>query len=53
MIELKSDEKSPLYEQLYSALADEIRSGQRAPVTALPGLRTMAAQLGVYRKSVV
>lgn len=47
MIELKSDEKSPLYEQLYSALADEIRSGQRAPGTALPGRRTMAAQLGV------
>ena len=47
MIELKSDEKAPLYEQLYSALADEIRSGQRAPGTALPGRRTMAAQLGV------
>lgn len=47
MIELKTDEKAPLYEQLYTALADEIRSGQRAPGTALPGRRTMAAQLGV------
>ncbi|HIZ41202.1 MAG TPA: PLP-dependent aminotransferase family protein [Candidatus Gemmiger excrementigallinarum] len=47
MIELKNDEKAPLYEQLYTALADEIRSGQRAPGTALPGRRTMAAQLGV------
>ena len=47
MIELKSEEKTPLYEQLYAALADEIRSGQRAPGTALPGRRTMAAQLGV------
>lgn len=47
MIELKSEEKAPLYEQLYAALADEIRSGQRAPGTALPGRRTMAAQLGV------
>lgn len=47
MIELKGDEKTPLYEQLYAALADEIRSGQRAPGTALPGRRTMAAQLGV------
>lgn len=47
MIELKSDEKMPLYEQLYMALADEIRRGQRAPGTALPGRRTMAAQLGI------
>lgn len=47
MIELKSEEKAPLYEQLYAALADEIRSGQRASGTALPGRRTMAAQLGV------
>lgn len=47
MIELKGDEKTPLYEQLYAALADEIRNGQRAPGTALPGRRTMAAQLGV------
>ena len=47
MIELKAEEKTPLYEQLYTALADEIRSGQRASGTALPGRRTMAAQLGV------
>lgn len=47
MIELEPQEKTPLYEQLYAALADEIRSGQRAPGTALPGRRTMAAQLGV------
>lgn len=47
MIELEPQEKAPLYEQLYAALADEIRSGQRAPGTALPGRRTMAAQLGV------
>lgn len=47
MIELNSEEKTPLYEQLYAALADEIRSGQRAPGTALPGRRTMAAQQGV------
>lgn len=47
MIELHPEEKIPLYEQLYHALADEIRSGQRAPGTALPGRRTMAAQQGV------
>lgn len=47
MIELNPEEKTPLYEQLYAALADEIRSGQRPPGTALPGRRTMAAQQGV------
>ena len=29
MIELDADQKTPLYEQLYAALADEIRTGQR------------------------
>ena len=43
MIELDPSTKTPLYEQLYAALADEIRTGQRAPGTPLPGRRTMAA----------
>ena len=30
MIELDPSTKTPLYEQLYAALADEIRTGQRA-----------------------
>ena len=47
MIELNPGTKTPLYEQLYAALADEIRTGQRAPGTPLPGRRTMAAQQGV------
>lgn len=47
MIELHPERRIPLYEQLYTALADEIRSGTRAPGTPLPGRRTMAAQLGV------
>lgn len=47
MIQLHPEEKTPLYEQLYAVLADEIRSGARAPGTALPGRRTMAAQQGV------
>ena len=47
MIELDPGTKTPLYEQLYAALADEIRTGQRAPGTPLPGRRTMAAQQGV------
>ena len=44
MIELDPRLKTPLYEQLYAALADEIRRGDRAPGTPLPGRRTMAAQ---------
>lgn len=47
MIALSPDAKTPLYEQLYAALAREIRSGARRPGTALPGRRTMAQQLGV------
>ena len=47
MIELDPARDAPLYEQLYTALADESRTGQRAPGQALPGRRTMAAQLGV------
>ena len=47
MIELDPGQKAPLYEQLYAALADEIRTGQRAAGTPLPGRRTMAAQQGV------
>ena len=47
MIALTADSKTPLYEQLYAVLAEEIRTGVRAPGTALPGRRSMAAQLGV------
>lgn len=47
MIALDPESRTPLYEQLYAALADEIRSGERAPGTALPGRRTMAARQGV------
>lgn len=47
MIALDPESRTPLYEQLYAALADEIRSGRRAPGTALPGRRTMAARQGV------
>lgn len=47
MITLYPAVAQPLYEQLYLALAAEIRSGERTPGTPLPGRRTMAAQLGV------
>ena len=32
MIELDADQKTPLYEQLYAALADEIRRRMRTPL---------------------
>ena len=47
MIELHPEKKMPLYEQLYNALAQDIRSGALQPGKALPGRRTMAAQLGI------
>ncbi len=48
MIELDADQKTPLYEQLYAALAEDIRTGQRAPGTPLcrggaPWLPSMAS----------
>ena len=45
MIELHPEKKMPLYEQLYNALAQDIRSGALQPGKALPGRRTMAAQM--------
>ncbi|HIX17345.1 MAG TPA: PLP-dependent aminotransferase family protein [Candidatus Gemmiger faecavium] len=47
MIELYPESRIPLYEQLYLALAGEIRSGVLAPGRPLPGRRTMAERLGV------
>lgn len=52
MIELHPEEKMPLYEQLYNALAHDIRSGALQPGKALPGRRTMAAQLGISTNTV-
>jgi len=47
MIALDPKSRTPLYEQLYAALAEEIRAGTRQPGAALPGRRSMAAELGV------
>ena len=47
MITLSAQSSTPMYEQLYTQLAAEIRSGARAPGSPLPGRRTMANQLGV------
>lgn len=52
MIELHPEKKMPLYEQLYNALAQDIRSGALQPGKALPGRRTMAAQLGISTNTV-
>ena len=52
MIELQPNAKTPLYEQLYAALADEIRRGILPPGSPLPGRRTMAAQQGVSANTV-
>ena len=47
MITLSAQNSTPLYEQLYAQLAAQIRSGELAPGSPLPGRRTMANQLGV------
>ena len=47
MIALDPKGKLPLYEQLYRALAEEIRGGERRAGERLPGKRSMAARLGV------
>ena len=47
MITLHPEDSTPLYEQLYRALADGIQSGEFAPGKPLPGRRSMAARLGV------
>lgn len=47
MITLHPEDNTPLYEQLYRALADGIQSGEFAPGKPLPGRRSMAARLGV------
>lgn len=39
--------KAPLYEQLYAAIAAQIRSGSLAPNTKLPSKRRLAAELSV------
>ena len=42
MITLEPGAKAPLYEQLYGALAAEIRAGALKPGSALPGRRAPA-----------
>lgn len=44
---LHSDEKTPLYQQVYDGLAAQIRSGRLARGARMPGKRTLAGQLAV------
>ncbi len=44
---LNPADKTPLYEQLYAAIAQQIRSGSIAPNTRLPGKRSLASELSV------
>ncbi len=46
-LSLDSSAKAPLYEQLYHALAAQIRSGKTSAGTRLPGKRSLAQQLGI------
>ncbi|HJD21870.1 MAG TPA: PLP-dependent aminotransferase family protein [Candidatus Gemmiger faecigallinarum] len=47
MITLHPESATPLYEQLYRALAADIQNGALPPGKPLPGRRSMAARLGV------
>lgn len=46
-INLTPDRPDPLYLQIYAHIAAQIRSGQLAPGSRLPGKRSLAAQLAV------
>ncbi len=43
----------PLYQQIFEAVADRIRSGAFPPGFRLPPTRTLAAELGAHRNTVV
>jgi GntR family transcriptional regulator/MocR family aminotransferase len=50
---LDRTERIPLYLQIVNAIAGDIRRGRLRPGNALPGTRTLAAQLGLHRKTVI
>jgi GntR family transcriptional regulator/MocR family aminotransferase len=53
MVALDPAKKLPLYLQLATAIADDIRSGRLKPGDALPGSRALAESLGMNRNTVV
>ena len=46
-LNLKPEDRQPLYLQVYTTIAAQIRSGQLPPGSRLPGKRSLAAQLAV------
>src|SRR5262245_20163187 len=52
-LELDPDREQPLFLQLASTIADDIRRGRLKPGDALPGSRELAELLGVNRNTVV
>jgi GntR family transcriptional regulator/MocR family aminotransferase len=52
-VALDASRDQPLFLQLASAVADEIRSGRLKPGDPLPGSRELAGHLGVNRNTVV
>jgi GntR family transcriptional regulator/MocR family aminotransferase len=52
-VALDANRDQPLFLQLASAVADEIRSGRLKPGDPLPGSRELAGHLGVNRNTVV
>jgi GntR family transcriptional regulator/MocR family aminotransferase len=52
-LELDGDDQSPLHRQLYGALRDAILEGRLAAAARLPASRTLAAELGLSRTTVL
>ena len=48
---LEENSKTPLYEQIYGHIKDEIRQGKIKPGTKLPSTRLLAEHLGVSRST--
>ncbi|HSE13292.1 MAG TPA: GntR family transcriptional regulator, partial [Rudaea sp.] len=52
-VALDPEREQPLFLQLASAVADDIRCGRLKPGDALPGSRELAGLLGVNRNTIV
>ena len=52
-VALDPEREQPLFLQLASAVADDIRSGRLKPGDPLPGSRELAELLGVNRNTIV
>ncbi|WP_019850284.1 PLP-dependent aminotransferase family protein [Desulfitobacterium sp. PCE1] len=52
MIYIDKEMDTPLYEQIYRQIQEDIISGNLSPGTLLPGIRTLSKTLGVARNTV-